>query len=84
MFLLFYSLFLSSEVSTLWLYVSDSDSDYDSHSDTGSNPDIGSDSDTGSDTDIDIDIDTGWPGVWFGADIGWGWDMFWYTWYSMI
>ena len=59
MFLLFYSLFLSSEVSTLWLYDSDSDSDYDSNSDTGSNPDIGSDSDTGSDTDTDIDIDTG-------------------------
>ena len=35
----------------------------------GSNPDIDSNPDIGSDSDIDND--TGWPGVWFGADMGW-------------
>ena len=35
----------------------------------GSNPDI--DSNPGIGSDSDIDNDTGWPGVWFGADMGW-------------
>ena len=70
MFLLFYSLFLlkyllsgsmfptPTPIVILILIVM-----------VGSNPDIDSNSGIGSDSDIDND--TGWPGVWFGADMGW-------------